>query len=35
MIELFENPYIDPDSAHWFDEEIESIYAQLEEEDSK
>jgi len=32
MIDLFESPYIDPESTHWFDEEIESIYAQLEEE---
>ena len=35
MVDLFEAPYIDPNSAHWFDEEIESIYAQLEEEDTE
>lgn len=35
MIDLFEAPYVDPEAAHWFDEEIESIYAQLEEEDSE
>lgn len=35
MIDLFEAPYVDPEAAHWFDEEIESIYAQLEEEDNE